>query len=160
MSLLTSAVAREHLGAPLNHPDAEAAAGGTPGSTPGSFVIATSSDATVVGTVGLDRRDAERPGQLVDRGQALEVSYVLDPARWGQGYATEAVSAVLSWASGVLADPHVVACTQTTNGPSIALLQRLGFTEIDRFVEFDAEQGQWLRALDPTEAPSPLTLGP
>jgi RimJ/RimL family protein N-acetyltransferase len=118
-------------------------------------VVASTSSAAFVGTVGLDRRDPGRPGSRVDEGLALEVSYVLDPAQWGHGYATEAVAAVLTWASGVLSDTHVVACTQTANSGSIALLQRLGFAEIDRFVEFDAEQGLWLRPLTAIEAPAP-----
>lgn len=155
MALLTSAAARRHLGGPLTRQNAEAATAGAPGRTPGSFVVTAQADTTFIGTVGLDRRDADRPGKLPDDGQALEVSYVLDPAHWGHGYATEAVAAVLGWASEALPDTHIVACTQTANRPSISLLQRLGFTKVDQFVEFDAEQSLWIRSLAAIDAPAP-----
>lgn len=87
------------------------------------------------------------PGHLQRDGLELEISCVLDPAHWRYGYATEAVGAVLGWASVVLADHGLVACTQVANVASTALLERLGFTEIDRFVEFDADQGLWGRSL-------------
>lgn len=52
-----------------------------------------------IGTVGLDRRDADRPGHLRPAGLDLEISYILDPTQWGFGYASEAVLAVLAWAA-------------------------------------------------------------
>lgn len=154
MALLTSAATRRYLGGPLSRQDAEAATARRYGRTPGSFVMAMAGSGAFVGTVELDRRDADRPGRLGGAGPALEVSYVLEPAQWGHGYATEAVAAVLDWAPGVLPDTQVVACTQTANTASVALLARLGFIEIDRFVEFDAEQGLWLRPLATIDAPA------
>ncbi len=150
-SLLTSSAARRFLGGPLTLDVARAATGGPAGQTPGSFAVTHGASGAFLGTVTLDRRDPDRPGHLRPEGLELEISYVLDPAHWGQGFATEAVVAALAWAATLLSDRHVVACTQTANSPSVALLERLGFTEIDRFVEFDAAQGLWRRSLTDQE---------
>lgn len=59
---------------------------------------------------------------------ALEIGYtVFEPYR-RRGFATEAVQALLSWASerGVT---HFVACVAPDNGPSLALVRRLGFVQ-------------------------------
>ena len=39
----------------------------------------------------------------------------------------------------------MVLCTQTANGRSMRLAAKLGFTEVERFEEYDAEQwfGVW-----------------
>jgi RimJ/RimL family protein N-acetyltransferase len=62
------------------------------------------------------------------------------PAWWGNGYATEAVAAVLEWAATYLPGEPIVLCTQTANEASVRLARRLGFREVGRFVEFEAEQ--------------------
>lgn len=89
----------------------------------------------------LDRHDPERPGRRVgstDEGD-LEVGYELQPHVWGRGFATEAVGAVLAWAAERFDEP-VVLCTQSANVSSVALAERLGFVEVERFEEFGAEQ--------------------
>ena len=148
ISLLMSSEARRFLGGAITPQDAEAATSGRHGQTPGSFVVAALASGAFLGTVGLDRRDPDRPGHLTPEGLELEVSYVVDPNHWGQGYATEAVGAVLGWASAVLPDQYVVACTQVANSASANLLQRLDFDRVGpSFVEFDAEQSLWSRSL-------------
>jgi len=56
------------------------------------------------------------------------------------GYATEAVAAVLAWAETNFPSEPIVLCTQAANEASVRLAARLGFREVQRFVEFDAEQ--------------------
>ena len=147
VELFVSSEARRFLGGPLTLSDAEAACSGPYGRTPGSFAAETASG-TFVGTIGLDRRDAERPGHVQPEGLELEISYVLTPQQWGNGYAAEALAATLAWAAAALPDNHVAACTQTANVRSTALLRRAGFTEaVQRFIEFDAEQSLWRRPL-------------
>lgn len=73
------------------------------------------------------------------RGPFLELSYVLPVVAWGHGYTAEAGSALLAWSDERLGEP-VVVCTQVANARSLALAARLGFTELARFEEFDAEQ--------------------
>ena len=75
---------------------------------------------------------------------ALELSYVLPVAAWGHGYATEAGVAILAWAAERFDEP-VVVCTQSANTASLALAARLGFTELERFEEFGAEQWYGVR---------------
>jgi len=129
-----------YLGGPRARDELERVVPEVPGQRPGFFVVER--DGTVIGTVALSRRDAERPGHLRPDAGELELSYLLLPAAWGRGYATEACSAVLAWLAGVLPDEPVVLCTQTANAPSVGLAARLGFTEVERFEEYGAEQ--WL----------------
>ena len=70
----------------------------------------------------------------------LEIGYGLLPRYWGRGLAREAVAAVMRWAAENVDDSHVIAVTQAANTRSLQLLQRLGFTERERFVEYDAAQ--------------------
>lgn len=56
-----------------------------------------------------------------------EVGYGLGPAHWGQGYAREAVRALLDWGFGVLQLHRVEADIDPANTASAALLTRLGF---------------------------------
>lgn len=71
-----------------------------------------------------------------------EVSYQFLPEHWGRGYAREAVGAVVSWALREIspAPPVVVAVTREVNDRSRRLLESIGMTLIDSFVEFDAPQ--------------------
>jgi RimJ/RimL family protein N-acetyltransferase len=154
IALLTSPAARRFLGGPIAPADVVTATTGPYRQTPGSFVMALRASDAFLGTIGLDRRDADRPGHLHQGGLELELSYALDPAHWGQGYATEAVAAVLAWASVALTDSYVVACTQIANTASTDLLQRLGFGRVGAgFVEFHAEQSLWSRPLTAQENP-------
>jgi RimJ/RimL family protein N-acetyltransferase len=105
-------------------------------------------EGAMIGTVTLDRRDAERPGHVrPDPGDAgdAELGYMFLPEAWGYGYAAEACAAALDWFAGALPSEHVVLCTQTANDRSMRLAAKLGFTEVERFEEFGAEQwfGQW-----------------
>lgn len=71
-------------------------------------------------------------------GPDVEISYALLPEHMGQGYATEAVTAGLQHAFHVLGLTRVVAETQTRNGRSTRLLERVGMTferELERFGE-------------------------
>lgn len=101
----------------------------------------------MIGTVTLDRRDAERPGHVrPDAGEA-ELSYVFLPEAWGWGYAAEACAAALGWFAGALIGEPAVLCTQTANDRSMRLAAKLGFTEVQRFEEWGAEQ--WLGVWSP-----------
>jgi RimJ/RimL family protein N-acetyltransferase len=123
-------------------------------------VIAAGSGA-FVGTIGLDRRDSDRPGHLAPDDLEPELSYVLSLSHWGKGYAAAALTAVLGWAASALSDPRVRVCTQTANAASAALLRRLGFDDTgQRFIEFDAEQSLWVRSLPPGETPPQLSRLP
>lgn len=55
-----------------------------------------------------------------------EIGWRLDPAYWGQGFATEGARAALDFAFGTLHLPEVVAFTVPANLRSRAVMERLG----------------------------------
>lgn len=114
-----------------------------PGRRTGFFVVEL--DGEMIGTVTLDRRDAERRRHLAPDSRAPFLGYLFLPEAWGRGYATEAGGAVLEWFAGELPGESVVLCTQTANEPSMSVATKLGFTEVERFEAWDAEQwfGVW-----------------
>ncbi len=132
-----------YLGGPRPRDELERAVPEVPGQRPGYFVVDL--DGAAIGTVTLTRRDPERPGHLDGVAREVELSYLFLPEAWGLGYAMEACSAVLSWLAGALPGARVVLCTQTANTRSLGLAERLGFTEVERFEEYGAEQwfGVW-----------------
>ena len=115
-----------------------------PGRRPGLFVVDLAG--AMIGTVTLDRRDAERPGHLHPDAGEPELGYLFLPHAMGHGYAAEACAAALDWFAGALPGEPVVLCTQTANVRSMRLAAKLGFTEVERFEEYGANQwfGVWL----------------
>nr|WP_245988756.1 GNAT family N-acetyltransferase [Flexivirga caeni] len=86
------------------------------------------------------RRDPERPGHLRAGASEVELGYLFLPEAWGRGYATEACAAALRWCRTALPDEPVVLSTQLTNVASMRVAEKLGFVEVDRFVEYGAHQ--------------------
>ncbi|HSW29708.1 MAG TPA: GNAT family N-acetyltransferase [Longimicrobiales bacterium] len=79
-------------------------------------------DARAVGVCGL--------GGYPDREGSAELGYSVYPEEEGQGYATEASRALMSW---VLAQPGVVrvrATVPTGNGPSVGVARKLGMVVV------------------------------
>jgi RimJ/RimL family protein N-acetyltransferase len=56
----------------------------------------------------------------------LEIGWRLGHRHWGQGYASEAATAVLGWAWENTADPAVWAITTRGNAASAKVMQRIG----------------------------------
>jgi RimJ/RimL family protein N-acetyltransferase len=113
-------------------------------------------DGAMIGTVTLDRRDAEHPGHVrPDAGEA-GLGYLFLPEAWGCGYAAEACAAVLDWFAGALPSEPVVLSTQTANDRPMRLAAKLGFTEVDRFEEYGAEQ--WSACGPRSRRPAELVL--
>jgi RimJ/RimL family protein N-acetyltransferase len=101
---------------------------------PGNFVVVSRTNGTALGLVTVIPAS--------DRGSRAEVSYRLLPEHWGHGYAREAVGAVVTWALREISPPPstVVAVTHEASDRSRHLLESIGMTLIDSFVEFDAAQ--------------------
>lgn len=78
-------------------------------------------DDRLVGTVTLCR--------ISPRNRRCEVGYMLDPACWGRGLASEAVHRVLRFAFEVLGAHRIEADLDPRNEASARLLQRLGFRQ-------------------------------
>lgn len=67
---------------------------------------------------------------------ALEVGWRLDPAAWGNGYATEAARAAVEVAFVELGVDELVSMTASVNLPSRAVMERIGMTH-DPADDFD-----------------------
>ncbi|MFJ2774723.1 GNAT family N-acetyltransferase [Streptomyces sp. NPDC087300] len=147
IELFASPEVNAYLGGPRPRDECERMVPETPERRPGLFVIEL--DGAMIGTVELNRRDAERrSGVRPDAGEA-EIGYLLLPQAWGHGYAAEACAAALDWFAGALPGQPVVLCTQTANARSMRLAAKLGFTEAHRFRAWGAEQwmGLWRPAV-------------
>ena len=125
--LLTSPDVREFLGGPVELPDDFDSY--PLGEQWGVWGVEVAGTDTPIGTCSLtDARDQ------------LELSYSFLSSSWGQGYAFEACTAVVEWVWATTDEAEVIAVTQTANQRSLALLERLGFKETERFLEYGAEQ--------------------
>ncbi|MFD9353555.1 GNAT family N-acetyltransferase [Streptomyces sp. NPDC060031] len=138
IELFASSEVRTHLGGPRPREELERAVPEVPGRRPGVFVVDV--DGAMIGTVSLDRRGAERPGHVLPDAGEAELGYMFLPEAWGRGYAAEACAAALAWFADALPGEPVVLCTQTANHRALRLAQKLGFTEVERFEEYGAEQ--------------------
>ncbi|MEV8345594.1 GNAT family N-acetyltransferase [Streptomyces niveus] len=143
IELFASPEVRTYLGGPRPRDELERAVPEVPGRRPGLFVIDL--DGAMIGTVMFERREAGRPGHIRPEGGEVEIGYLLLPEAWGRGYAAEACAAALDWLADTLPGRPVVLCTQTANSRSVRLAEKLGFTEVERFEEYGAEQwfGAW-----------------
>lgn len=150
VELFTSPEVGAYVGGARPRDEVERALPETPERRPGLFVVEL--DGAVIGTVELNRRDAERRSRVrPDAGEA-ELGYLFLPKAWGRGYAAEACAAALGWFADALPGEPVVLCTQTANDRSMRLAAKLGFTEVQRFEEWGAEQ--WLGVLSPVAPPA------
>lgn len=113
---------------------------------PGSFVV--EHDGAMIGQILLRRATEHR--RPVATGKA-DLGYLFLPASWGSGFAVEACAAALDWFDEVLPGEPVVLTTQSANLPSMRLAAKLGFTELERFEAWGAEQWLGIRPT-PTQA--------
>ncbi|MFG1673821.1 GNAT family N-acetyltransferase [Micromonospora sp. NPDC049282] len=142
VELLASPEAHAYLGGPRSRDELERELPEVPGQWPGSFVVDL--DGAMIGRVLLRRATGHRRPAAVGK---ADLGYLFLPHAWGFGYATEACVAVLEWFDRVLPGEPVVLTTQSANADSMRLAAKLGFTEVERFHAWDAEQ--WLGVRPP-----------
>jgi RimJ/RimL family protein N-acetyltransferase len=106
-----------------------------PGRRPGFFVVEL--DGAMIGQVTLDRATGHGPAAAAGKS---ELGYLFRPGAWGRGYAAEACAAALGWFAGALPGEPVVLFTQTANARSMRLAAKLGFSEVERYEAYGAEQ--------------------
>ncbi|MER6073666.1 GNAT family N-acetyltransferase [Streptomyces sp. NPDC001817] len=131
-----------YLGGPRPRDELEREMPEVPGRRPGSFVVDL--DGVMIGQILLRRATEHRRPAAVGK---ADLGYLFLPRVWGFGYAAEACAAALDWFDGVLPGEPVVLTTQTANVGSMRLAAKLGFTEVERFEAWDAEQ--WLGMRSP-----------
>jgi RimJ/RimL family protein N-acetyltransferase len=138
IDLLASSQAHTYLGGPRARDDLERELPEAPGKDLGICVVEL--DGAMIGQVILRRAAGERGA-----GRA-ELGYLFLPEAWGFGYAAEACQAALNWLDSALPGEPVVLFTQTANARSMRLAAKLGFTEVERFRAWDAEQWFGMRS--------------
>ncbi|MFE0421165.1 GNAT family N-acetyltransferase [Streptomyces sp. NPDC058953] len=136
VELLASAEVHTYLGGARPRDEAERA---VPAPRSGLFVVEC--DGAMIGQITLTKGT----GHLQQADGAAELGYLFLPDAWGRGYAAEACAAVLDWFADALPGEPVVLATQTANVRSMRLAAKLGFTEVERFEAYGAEQcfGRW-----------------
>jgi ribosomal-protein-alanine N-acetyltransferase len=73
------------------------------------------------------------------RPNALEIGYSIFPRYRSRGYATEAVSALMTWAREERGIRHFIASVGLHNEPSLAIVRKLGFVQTGD--QWDEEDG-------------------
>ncbi len=87
--------------------------------------VAVTRDGVVIGTVSLDvRTSMGQPG--TPPGTEAEVGYIFDPRYGGHGYATEAVTAMVSYSFARLGVRRITAGCFADNLASVRLLEKVG----------------------------------
>ena len=97
----------------------------------GLWAVEVRQRAPFIGFVGLNRPRFEAHFM-----PAIEIGWRLARPYWGQGYATEAAVAALTFAFKELSCPEVVSFTAVVNERSLAVMRRLGMTH-DPAEDFD-----------------------
>jgi RimJ/RimL family protein N-acetyltransferase len=140
IELLVSPEVGTYLGGPRPRDELEREMPGAPERHPGLFIVDL--DGAMIGQVILRR--AQGLSVPAAAGKA-ELGYLFLPEAWGCGYAAEACAAALDWLASELPGEPVVLFTQTANARSMRLAAKLGFTEVERFDAYGAEQwfGMW-----------------
>jgi RimJ/RimL family protein N-acetyltransferase len=69
--------------------------------------------------------------------EETEVGWVVQPALWGQGFATEAARACLDWGFGNLDVPYITAMILPNNTRSLRVAERLGMAPVRSDKLFD-----------------------
>ena len=144
IELLASPEVGTYIGGARPRDELERAVPDVPTRRPGLFVVEL--DGAMIGTVTFDRREPERPGHVGPDGGEVALGYMFLPEAWGRGYAAEACAAALDWFASALPGEPVVLYTQTANEGSMRVAAKLGFTEVDRFEKYGAEQWYGVRS--------------
>ncbi|MFE2296900.1 GNAT family N-acetyltransferase [Streptomyces sp. NPDC059445] len=137
IELLASPEVHTYLGGPRPRDELERETPEVPERWPGSFVVEL--DGAMIGQILLRRATGHRRPAAAGK---VDLGYMFLPRAWGSGYAAEACAAALDWLADALPGEPVVLATQTANAGSMRLAAKLGFTEVERFEAWGAEQ--WL----------------
>ncbi|KJS59942.1 GNAT family N-acetyltransferase [Streptomyces rubellomurinus] len=141
IELLASPEVHTYLGGAQARDELEREMPEVPERWPGSFVVEL--EGSMIGQILLRRSPGDRRRAVAGK---VSLGYLFLPRAWGFGYATEACVAALDWLAGALPGEPVVLATQSANAASMRLAAKLGFTEVERFEAWEAEQWLGLRS--------------
>ncbi|GAA1387756.1 GNAT family N-acetyltransferase [Kitasatospora putterlickiae] len=147
VELLSSPEVHTYLGGPRSRDELQRELPEVPEQWPGSLVVEL--DGAMIGHVLLRRATGHRRPAAAGK---ADLGYLFLPQAWGSGYATEACAAALGWLSDALPGEPVVLTTQSANTASMRLAAKLGFTEVERFEAWGAEQWLGVRRAPVTSA--------
>ncbi len=99
------------------------------------FAATLRASGDLIGTCGIRRRAPDAT--------EADVGIELAPARWGQGYATEAMKAILRFGFGELKLHRIWAQCITDNRSAVGLVRRLGMKREGRLGETTLIRGRW-----------------
>jgi len=106
----------------------------------GMWALEIASTGQFIGFTGLNPLPDGMPG-----GDGTEVGWRLARTAWHHGYATEAARAALEVAFGILGMAEIYSITAVLNEPSLAVMRRLGCTELARWDDPRIPEGNPLR---------------
>jgi RimJ/RimL family protein N-acetyltransferase len=92
----------------------------------GSWLVEEKSTSDFVGEVGIFNYKRETDPPLTN---IPEVGWILSPAKHGRGYASEAVLALINWASNRFTSNELACIIDLANTPSLRVASKCGFTE-------------------------------
>ena len=94
----------------------------------GFWLVALKSSGEAVGHCGLNLISSPHAPEAI-RGQP-QIGWTITASHWRQGYALEAARGVLAHAFGPLGYATIFSQTSASNGPSTAMMVRLGFEPV------------------------------
>lgn len=120
----------------------------------GHWAVEERASARFLGFVGL-----HCPAATLPCSPCVEIGWRLGLAHWGQGFASEAASAVLEVGFKQLGLPEIVSFTATTNLRSQAVMRRIGMVRDGGFDHPNVPEGHHLRPHVLYRARAPVSLG-
>lgn len=108
----------------------------------GFIAVERKSDDALIGGIGFSWTDDEIPG-----GRQIEIGWIFGRPYWGQGFAFEAATACLAWATQHVPTTQIVGYTSAINTPSRRLMAKLGMrtSASDDFDDITVPEGNPLR---------------
>ena len=107
-----------------------------------NLAIVRRADDRVIGWIGIGR--SSRHPQAGELG----FGYMLHRAAWGQGYATEAVQAVVDFGFRALGGQRISAWCCAANGASARVLEKAGLRFVRRYQDTEPKSGQLVDCLE------------